>query len=170
MSETWEDIYVCPVCKTSDIVPPSGKEKSKILIVGEFPGSDEIKTGRPFSGATGGILRTELAKLGIDLSSIRIMNMWMHLPNKNEKCLEYGVQQVIQEAKGKQAILLIGSDTVKYFCDLKVHNVTGLEVKSNYFSAPLIMACVQPATVFHGTLGELRLSLKKFADKIERMM
>ncbi len=170
MTDSWEDIYVCPVCRTDSIVPPSGKEKSKILIIGEFPGVDEIRTGRPFSGATGGVLRTELAKLGIDLSCIRIMNMWMHLPNKNEKCLEYGVQQVIQEAKGKQAILLIGSDTVKYFCDLKVHNVSGLEVKSNYFSAPLIMACVQPAIVFHGTLGELRLSLKKFADRIEGMI
>lgn len=170
MTEAWEDIYVCPVCKTNDLVPPSGIEKSKILIIGEFPGIEEIKTGKPFSGATGGILRTELGKLGIDLSSIRTMNMWMHLPNKNEKCLEYGVQQVIKEAKGKQAILLIGSDTVKYFCDLKVHNVNGLEVKSNLFSAPLIMACVQPATVFHGTLGELRLSLKKFADKIERII
>jgi len=167
MSDSWEDIFTCPVCKSSDVVPPSGMEKSKVLIIGEFPGQDEIKTGKPFSGATGGVLRTELSKLGIDLSSIRIMNMWMHLPNKNEKCLEYGVQQVMKEAKGKQAILLIGSDTVKYFCDLKVHNVNGLEVKSNLFSAPLIMACVQPATVFHGTLGELRLSLSKFSKRIE---
>jgi len=167
MSDTWEDIYTCPICGSKDLVPASGREKSKVLIVGEFPGLDEIKTGKPFSGATGGVLRTELAKLGIDLSSIRIVNMWMHMPNKNEKCLEYGVQQVIKEAKGKQAILLIGSDTVKYFCDQKVHSVTGLEVKSNYFSAPLIMACVQPAIVFHGTLGELRLSLIKFAKKVE---
>ena len=76
-------------------------------------------------------------------------------------------EQVIKEAKGKQAILLIGSDTIKYFCDLKVHNVNGLEVKSNYFSAPLVMACVQPATVFHGCVGELRLGLNKFAKRIE---
>jgi uracil-DNA glycosylase family 4 len=167
VDDAWEDIYTCPICKNNDCVPPAGRGKSKVLIVGEFPGVDEIRTGKPFSGATGGILSTELGRLNIDIGRIRIMNMWLHLPNKNEKCLEYGIQQVIKEAKGKEAILLIGSDTVKYFCDLKVHTVTGLEVKSNYFSAPLIMACVQPAIVFHGTIGELRLSLTKFAKRIE---
>lgn len=170
MDNEWEDIYSCPICKTNDCVPPYGMEKSKVLIVGEFPGKDEIKTGRPFSGATGGVLRTELSKLGVDLSQFRIMNMWLHLPNHDEKCLEYGIQQVIKEAKGKQAILLIGSDTVKYFCDQKVHSVSGLEVKSNYFSAPLIMACIQPALVFHSTIGELRLGLEKFIKRIEDLL
>ena len=168
MTEDWEeDIYTCPICKSKDCVPAGGNEKSKILLIGEFPGIDEVKTGRPFSGATGGVLKAELAKLGIDLYGLRICNMWLHIPNKNEECLNYGIQQVIKEAKGKQIILLIGSDTVKYFCDMKVSKVNGLEVKSNLLSAPIIMALIQPATVFHGCLGELRIGLKRFVEKLE---
>jgi uracil-DNA glycosylase family 4 len=170
VADTWDDIYTCPICKSTDCVPVYGDEDSKILIVGEFPGRDEIKSGRPFAGATGAILKSELGKFGIDLHRIRTMNLWLHLPNKNEDCLEYGASLVVKEAKGKQAILLIGSDTLEYFCDLKVHTVTGLEVKSNYFSAPLVMACIQPAQVFHGTVGELRLSLRKFSQRIEGLL
>src|SRR4030042_4530697 len=167
MSDEWEDIYTCPICKSTDCVPAGGKEKSKILLIGEFPGIDEVKTGKPFSGATGGILRTELGKLGIDLSRMRIANLWLHLPNHSDECLKYSATQVIKEAKGKEAILLIGSDTTKFFCDIKVSQMNGLEVKSSYLSAPLIMVCVQPATVFHGTIGELRFALKRFSERIE---
>ena len=101
MNDAWEDIYTCPICKTNDVVLPSGKQSSKILIIGEFPGADEIKTGRPFSGATGSVLRKELGKMGVDLSSIRIMNMWMHFPNKNEDCLKYGVRTSNKRSKRK---------------------------------------------------------------------
>jgi hypothetical protein len=128
---------------------------------------DEVKSGKPFSGATGSVLRIELGKLGVDLSRMRIANLWLHIPNHNEDCLKYSVEQVIKEAKGKEAILLIGSDTVKYFCDAKVSQVNGLEVKSNYLSAPILMALIQPATVFHGCAGELRFGLKRFVEKVE---
>ena len=170
MTDEWEDIYTCPICKSTDCVPAGGKENSKILLIGEFPGIDEVKTGKPFSGATGGVLRTELAKLGIDLSRMRIANLWLHLPNHNEECLKYSATQVIKEAKGKEAILLIGSDTVKYFCDKKVSQVNGLEVKSNYLSAPIIMALIQPATVFHSTIGELRFGLSRFVYRIDSLI
>ena len=170
MADEWEDIYTCPICKNTDCVPAGGKESSKILLIGEFPGEDEIISGKPFSGATGAVLRTELAKLGVDLSRLRTANLWLHLPNKNERCLQYGIEQVIKEAKGKEAILLIGSDTVKYFCNEKESKVNGLEVKSPYLSAPLIMALIQPATVFHSTVGELRFALKRFVERIERII
>ena len=170
MTDEWEDIYTCPVCKSNDCVPAGGNEKSKVLLIGEFPGADEVRTGKPFSGATGMVLKYELAKLGIDLYGLRICNMWLHPPNHNEDCLNYGIQQAIKEAKDKAIILLIGSDSVKYFCNMKVSKVNGLEVTSPYLSAPVIMALVQPATVFHGCVGEVRFGLKKFAEKMETTM
>ena len=165
-----DDLYTCPICGSTECVPAGGSSKSKILLIGEYPGKDEINTGKPFSGATGTILKNELGRLGIDLSRLRIVNMWLHPPNKNEKCFEYGIQQVIKEAKGKRAILLIGSDTVKYFTGMKVGQVTGLQVHSDLLSAPIIFAMVQPAIAFHGTCGEVKLSLQKFADKVEGLL
>lgn len=170
----YNDPYTCPVCKSEDCVPAFGYSKSQYLIIGEEPGHDEIKKGKPFTGATGGVLRTELGKLGLDMQKFRVCNLWLHpkstkKDNSNKECLEYSVQQVIKEAKGKKAILLIGSETVKFFCNKAVSNVTGLKVTSPYLSAPLIMACVQPATAFHGTVGELRLSLEKFVEEIKKL-
>ena len=165
----WDDIYTCPICKSDECVPAVGSTKAKILIVGEFPGKDELKSGKPFSGATGAVLRTELGKVGLDVNRMRLCNLWYHIPNKKKECLEFGMQQVIKEAKDKQAILLVGSDVVKTFCDMSVSLVNGLQVTSPYLSAPLIMACVQPAVVFSNSIGELQWTLKKFSKLVEEV-
>lgn len=173
MTDNWDDIeeiFKCPVCGSEEVVPPSGKVNSPVLIVGEFPGDEEIKEGRPFVGAMGGVFKTELSKLGVDVKALRICNLWQHEPTKNKECLEHGIKTVVKEAEGRKAILLIGSDTVKLFCDKSVAATTGLEVKSSYLSAPLIMSCIQPAIVFHSSIGEFRLSLQKFVSRIEDLL
>ena len=167
---SWDDdLYTCPHCNRDDLVLASGSKKAEILIVAEYPGSEEVKKGKPMVGAMGGVLRTELGRVGLDMHQMRICNLWLHPKNKNENCLKHGMESVIKEARGRKVILLIGSDTVKQFCDEKVSEVSGLEVKSSYLSAPLVMACIQPAIVFHTSLGEMRLSLEKFAAKVKEL-
>lgn len=158
--------FLCPVCNNPKCVPPSGNKNSPILIIGEFPGREETQKGKPMVGKMGDVLRYELGLLGVDLNRMRICNLWQHEPNGNEDCLKHGFETVIAEAKGKQAILLLGSESVKAFCNENVSKVCGLEVKSPYLSAPIIMACVNPAVAFHSSIGELRLALKKFSIKI----
>jgi hypothetical protein len=130
----------------------------------------------------GKVLRNELGRADLDMNQMRLTNLWLHPKTDSDECFTYGLEQVMKEAKGRKAILLIGSDTVSFkgrkailligsdtvsfFCDEKVSEVNGLEVKSTYFSAPLLFACVQPATVFHQGLGELRLSLQKFSKRV----
>jgi len=178
MSDSWDDVttsYDCPVCKREDCVPAAGLRDSPILLVAEFPGTEEIKYGKPLCGATGGVLKAELAYLGIDIKRLRVCNLWLHPPSKDkaldEKCLSYSAGKVIEEAKGRKAILLIGSDTVKYFTGMSVSKVSGLHVSSAYLSAPIIMAMPNPAEVFHGAgIGEVRLSIQKFAKKVEDLL
>lgn len=162
--------FVCPVCGDTKCVPPFGNETSPILVVAEFPGIEEIKKGRPMIGKMGDVLREEFGRLGVDLRRMRLMNLWQHKPNKNEECYQLGFQTVIKEAQGKQAILLLGSETVMAFCDEKVSNVCGLNVESFYLSAPIIVACVNPAIAYHSTIGEMRLALKKFAKQIDGIL
>jgi len=166
----WQSEDACPVCKTENTVPPYGNKQSKILLIGEFPGEDEVKKGIPFVGATGQLLRQELAYIGIDLQSLRRGNLWFHAPNKNNDCLKHGVEVIIKEAIGKKLILLIGSDAVKFFTGEKISEVNGLVVPSDYFSG-VVMACIQPASIFQpkGTIGELRFALNNFNNKIEEM-
>jgi hypothetical protein len=169
MSNDWDTIYTCKNCGTEDVVLPSGPTNSPILIIGAFPGDEEIKHGKPMVGANGGILRTELGKNSIDMKRLRITNLWLHADNKNAGCLAIGAKAAIGEARGKKAILLIGAETVKYFCSCSVEDYNGLLVKSDFLSAPVIMACIQPASVFHGSHGEFKLSISKFAREVERL-
>lgn len=168
--DDWDSLgYECPICGSKDCVPACGPISSSILIIGAYPGDEEVKAGRPMVGANGGLLRTELAMNGIDLAGLRVGNIWLHPSNKDEKCLEYGATQIIKEAKGRKAILLLGAEPVKYFCKVSVEKYNGLQVQSDLLSAPLIMACVQPATCFHGSAGEFKLSIKKFCERIEEL-
>lgn len=165
----WDTEEQCPVCHSNKLVPAFGPQKAKILLVAEYPGEEEIKQGVPMVGPMSNVLKTELAYAGLDFRTMRRMNVWQHSPNKNKDCFANGVEKVIKEAKNRHAILLIGSDTVKYFCDLPVTNVCGLQVKSSYLSAPIIVACINPAIVFRGGhgVGEIRLALKRFADLVK---
>ena len=179
---TWDDdIYTCPSCGRDDLVLASGPKRAKILIIGEEPGRDEIKKGKPMVGNMGRVLRGELGRVGLDINQMRLTNLWKHPAQMvsakdtegqkiKEKCFQNGLEDVIKEAKGRQAILLLGSDTVSFFCNEKVSEVSGLEVQSSYLSPPLLFACVQPATVFHGGLGEVRLALFKFSRLVDDIL
>lgn len=162
--------FVCPICGNDKCVPPSGNVRSPVLVIAEFPGRDEVIKGKPMVGRTGEVLKTELGLLGVDFNRLRLCNLWQHIPNGNDDCLKHGFEIVIKEAKGKQAILLLGSETVKAFCNENVSKVCGLTVKSDYLSAPIIMACVNPAVAYHISHGEVRLALKKFAQRIEGIL
>lgn len=162
------DKWTCPSCGNDDLVLPAGPRTAKILVIGEFPGEEEIRAGRPFVGPMGAVFLRETRRAGLDMRKARITNLWLHAPNRNKECFEFGVSRAIEEARGKKAILLLGSETVKFFVDANVTEVMGLAVKSNYFSAPIVFACQNPAIVFHQPIGEIRLALNKFAILLEK--
>ena len=164
---SWEFEFTCPICNSDNNVPPIGPKKSPILIIGDKPGQQELKEGKPFVGATGGVLREELAHHGGDMRKIRITNLWLHEDNKNKDCKEYGAKQALHEAQDKKIILLIGSDTVKYFANASVEEYNGLLVQCNLIPDAIVMACVQPTTAFHGGIGEIRFAIEQFAKLLK---
>jgi DNA polymerase len=165
----------CPSCGNR-AVKASGSLSSKVLLIGEFPGINEMDTGRPFTGPAGGVLRKELSKLGVDLLQFRVTNLYIHEPikttkkepDKGKNCFQAGLDACLEEAKGKQAILLVGSEAVEFFTGYKVSDVNGLQVESPMLSSPIIYASVNPAAVFHRSLGELRFALVQFVQHIQR--
>ena len=68
-------------------VPAYGPENARIMIVGEAPGAEEEKEGRPFIGAAGLLLRQFLMEVGIDPEEIFYSNLCKYRPpaNKLEK-------------------------------------------------------------------------------------
>jgi len=60
-----------------------GSHDSKIMFVGEAPGRNEAKTGRPFCGAAGKILDELLASVGIPRDEVYITNIVKDRPPEN---------------------------------------------------------------------------------------
>lgn len=163
--------YACPSCEAA-IVKASGPTDSKVLVIGEFPGTNEIAKGVPFAThyrfvTAGKVFRKELERVGLSLGQFRVTNLWLHEPNKNDNCYQVGYDWTLDEAKGKSAILLVGSEVVEAFTRHKVGDVAGLQVDSPILSAPIIYAMPNPALAFHKGIGEIRLSLEKWSKRLE---
>ena len=58
-------------------------ESCHIAIVGEAPGEDEARTGRPFVGASGRLLNSMLKDVGIDRSQCLVTNVFTERPPQN---------------------------------------------------------------------------------------
>lgn len=159
----------CPSCG-EPAVAARGPEDAEILIIGEFPGENEIEQGRPFCGPIGKVLRTELRIAGIEMNLCRISNLWLHAPNGNDDCYKAGMDMILDEAKGRKAILLVGSECANVFLGVGVMEVCGLQVESSLLSCDTIFAMPNPAVVFQPNrgIGEIRLALKKFAKVCEK--
>ena len=160
--------FTCKACGRTDLVLPYGNFKSSILIIGEFPGEEEMKIGRPFVGPAGRVLKTELGRLGFSLHSAILTNLWLHEKNDNEDCFKEGLEKLLVLAKDKELILLLGSDTAKFFTDRSVMSVAGLKVTTPYWDT-ITMASPNPASAFHGAMGEVKLSLDKFVQEAKKV-
>ncbi len=101
-------------CNSSKMVL-AGDGDDKILVIGEAPGAEEDKRGKPFVGESGRFLQGELKKLGINM----FRDCWMtnavtcrpennRDPTANElaSCLP-GLQRVIADVK-PEVILMLG--------------------------------------------------------------
>ena len=60
-----------------------GSHDAEIMFVGEAPGKNEAKTGRPFCGAAGKILDNLLAHAGIERKNVYITNIVKDRPQQN---------------------------------------------------------------------------------------
>lgn len=161
----------CPSCGEK-ICPPSGRSQT-VLVISEFPGDTEMEKGVPFAThwkfvTAGKVFRSELEKQGVALNQWRVLNLWLHQPTNSEACWQAGYNNVLDEAKGKKAILLVGSDVVETFTKYKVSDVSGLEVDSHILSAPIIYASVNPAIALHRSVGEVRFAITKFVQRLDQ--
>jgi hypothetical protein len=160
----------CPICSVN-CISPSGH--SDLLIILDAPTPTDVKSGRLFSTSSmfttpGLVFRKELAQRGLDLTQFRVASLWQHEPNKKEECFKHGYDAVLEEAKGKKFILLVGADVVETFTGYKVSDVSGLQVDSPVLSAPIIYAMVNPSMALARSVGEVRLAVGKVADRLEK--
>lgn len=161
----------CEVCGQR-IVPASGPVDSDVLLVGEFPGRDELDRGVPFVGEAGRILEYELFLVGLNMRDFRLANLWQHpKPDKmneiSQQCFDRFVVDLIKEMRGRK-VLLMGSENANTFLRWKISDCSGLLVESPLFPKDVVFvqACVNPAAALHENVGELRNGIQKFYNRL----
>lgn len=106
MQEIEAAVLACQRCPLAEgrthAVPGEGNLNTVVMFVGEGPGFDEDRLGRPFVGRSGQYLTETLERLGIARSDVYITNVVKCRPPKNrdplpaelEACADYLEQQV----------------------------------------------------------------------------
>lgn len=106
LEELADEVRTCPKCRLAETrtlaVPGEGSHTARIMFVGEGPGENEDKTGRPFVGAAGKVLNDLLARAQIDRSDVFITNIVKCRPPQNrvplidevEACNDYLMAQI----------------------------------------------------------------------------
>ena len=69
----------------TNIVFSDGNPKSKIMLVGEAPGSNEDQEGLPFVGRAGALLDKMLASINLDRRNVYISNIVNYRPPENRR-------------------------------------------------------------------------------------
>jgi len=109
----------CGLKRTAtNLVFGDGAAAGPLMCVGEAPGADEDREGRPFVGVSGQLLDRMLASIGYDRSRARIANILPWRPPGNRKptaaetamCLPF-VRRQIELVRPKVLVLLGGTSS-----------------------------------------------------------
>ncbi|MBA4027972.1 MAG: hypothetical protein C0475_02310 [Planctomyces sp.] len=98
----------------TNIVFGEGDPRARLMFVGEAPGADEDRTGRPFVGRAGQLLERMITAMGLSRQSVYIANVLKTRPPNNAtptldecaRCLPYLMMQIA--AVRPEAIVTLG--------------------------------------------------------------
>src|SRR4051812_599629 len=91
-----DEMMDCPRCdlaKTRNlVVPGEGPADAEIIFVGEAPGANEDKYGRPFVGGAGGLLEELLKSVDLKRADVYICNVIKCRPPGNRDPLPIEIE------------------------------------------------------------------------------
>lgn len=110
----------CPLKDTAtSLVFADGNAEARVMIIGEAPGADEDRAGKPFVGVSGQLLDRMLAQIGLDRTSVYISNIIFWRPPGNRQpttaevaaCLPFVERHI--ELVNPDILLLAGGASAK---------------------------------------------------------
>jgi DNA polymerase len=116
----------CPLKRTAtQLVFADGNPKSRVMLVGEAPGSEEDVQGLPFVGPCGKLLDRMLAAIGLDRTGVYIANVvpWRPpgnrtpTPQETAICLPFTLRQI--ELADPDVLVCLGSPATQTLLSLK---------------------------------------------------
>jgi uracil-DNA glycosylase len=131
LADSWEqieaDVLACRACGLcqgrSRAVPGEGSPDARVLFVGEGPGAEEDRLGRPFVGPAGQLLDKMLHAIGLNRTDVFIANIVKCRPPANrvpaeseaKACLAFLRRQV--KLLNPSVIVCLGTTAAKYLID-----------------------------------------------------
>lgn len=118
------DFDGCALKQTAtNTVFADGNPQARIMLIGEAPGADEDRIGRPFVGQAGRLLDRMLASIGLDRDQVYITNIlpWRPPGNRNpspaevEMCLPFVQRHIALIAP--DIVVLLGGVAAKALLD-----------------------------------------------------
>jgi uracil-DNA glycosylase len=177
----------CDLWKTAtQTVFGEGTSKALIMIVGEQPGDQEDRVGRPFVGPAGKLLDEALSKVGIDRAAVYVTNVVKHFkwsapergkrrihkkPRQSEiQACRPWLESELRAVKPK-ILVCMGATAAQALLgkDISVTRMHGQTLMSTH--APLAIATMHPSSILRANdatsrqqkMGEFINDLKQVA-------
>lgn len=142
-------------------VPGEGSAHARIVFIGEAPGREEAKTGRPFIGRSGKLLRQTIRDIGLDEPLVFITSPVHYLPDRgtpSKAMVLHGREHLFKQLAviDPEIVVLLGNTACTALLDRKVeitkqHGTMVQEDSRTYFIT------VHPAYAIRFTAGKKML-------------
>jgi len=162
-----------------------GTSKAMIMIVGEQPGDQEDRVGRPFVGPAGKLLDQALAEVGIDRATVYVTNVVKHFkwsasergkrrihkkPRQSEirACYPW-LESELQAVKPK-ILVCMGATAAQALLgkDVRVTRIHGQTVESPH--APFAIATMHPSSILRAADAASRQrKMDEFINDLKRV-
>lgn len=109
--------------RATNLVFADGNPAARVMLVGEAPGADEDRLGKPFVGVSGQLLDRMMAAIGLDRTSFYITNICFWRPPGNRKPTE--AELVAQQPFVRRHIELIDPAVLVFVGASAAHALLG---------------------------------------------
>jgi uracil-DNA glycosylase family 4 len=140
--------------RATNMVFADGNPEASVMLVGEAPGADEDRLGKPFVGVSGQLLDRMLASIGLDRTSFYITNVCFWRPPGNRKPTEAElvaqapfVQRHIELIKPK-VLVLVGAASAHALLGTN-DGITRLRGRWFEYQSPGLPSPVPTLPIFH---------------------
>ena len=165
---------VCPHLRDSatQLVFAEGGPDAEVLFIGEAPGANEDKQGKPFVGAAGKFLNEMLAGIGLSREDVYITNIVKYRPPANrdpepdeiKAFMPYLLAQI--EIIQPKLIVFLGRHAMNVFLpDLRISQVHGQPKRKN---GQVYLPLFHPAAALYN--GGMRQTLIEDFNKIPAIL
>jgi DNA polymerase len=180
LEDVWRDIGDCTRCGLCEgrtqVVNTYGKQKARLMFIGEAPGADEDAQGRPFVGRAGQLLTKIIEAIGLKREDVIIGNVNRCRPPGNRQptleeaaiCRPFLFREIA--AVKPDVIVVMGNTALRNLLEVR-EGITRVRGKFQDFRGIKVMPTFHPAYLLRdpSKKRETWEDLKKVRDYLDNL-